>query len=128
MSKHDAEYIDKFQPVVGRKEEQDEAHHELGPSALKYVEICPGYRSEKNVSTPWAEEGTMLHEACENDDMEGLDEEQASAVATCLDYVNKLEKDADKVYKEHKVYISLEPVEEGIARGSQPTDERESFE
>ena len=67
--------------------EPQEAHHELGPSALKYVEIGPGYRSE-NVSSPWAEEGTMLPEACENDDMEGLDEEQTKAVATCLDYVN----------------------------------------
>jgi len=45
-----------------KEKKAQEAHHELGPSALKYVEICPGYRSE-NVSSPWAEEGTMLHEA-----------------------------------------------------------------
>ena len=86
---------------------KQEAHHELGPSALKYVEICPGYRNE-NVSSPWAEEGTLLHEACERGDTEGLDDEQAKAVVSCLDYVEKLEKGADKVLKEHRVYIGLE--------------------
>ena len=85
----------------------EEAHHELGPSALKYVEICPGYRSEKNVTTPWAEEGTLLHEACEKDDTAGLDDEQARAVATCLDYVNKLEREGDDSYKELRVEINL---------------------
>ena len=99
MSKHDEEYIEKFQPV-------EEAHHELGPSALKYVEICPGYRSE-NTSSPWAEEGTKLHLACETEDFEGLDDEQMSSVATCLDYVNALEKDADEVFKELRVEIEL---------------------
>ena len=102
MSKHDEAYIEKFQPV-------EEAHHELGPSALKYVEICPGYRGE-NTSSPWAEEGTMVHEACETGALMGLDDEQTSAVANCLNYTEALEKDADKVYKEHKVYISLEGV------------------
>ena len=99
MSKHDEEYIDKFQPV-------EEAHHEFGPSALKYIEICPGYRSE-NTTSPWAEEGTKLHLACETGDFEGLDEEQMSSVATCLDYVNALEKDADEVFKELRVEIEL---------------------
>ena len=99
MSKHDKEYIDKIQPI-------EEAHHKFGPSALKYVEICPGYRSE-NVTTVWAEEGTLLHEACERGDTEGLDEEQSRAVASCLDYVNKLEKNADEAHKELRVEISL---------------------
>ena len=89
------------------KEQAQEAHHELGPSALKYVEICPGYRSE-NVSSPWAEEGTRLHLACEENDFEGLDEEQMAAVATCLDYVEALEKDADEVHKELRVEINLD--------------------
>ena len=41
-----------------------EEHHELGPSTLKYVEICPGYRSS-NETNQFAEEGTMLHSAAE---------------------------------------------------------------
>ena len=52
----------------------------------------------------------MLHEACETGELKGLDDEQTSAVANCLNYTEALEKDADKVYKEHKVYISLEGV------------------
>ena len=84
-----------------------EAHHELGPSALKYVEICPGYRSE-NTTSPWAEEGTLLHEACETGDLDGLDDEQVSAVGTSLDYVNKLEKAGDDSYKELRVEIALD--------------------
>ena len=70
----------------------EEAHHELGPSALKYVEICPGYRSEKNVTTPWAEEGTLLHKACEDGH---------------IDYVEALEKAGDDSYKELRVEINL---------------------
>ena len=98
MSKHDEAYIEKAQ--------SEEAHHEMGPSALKYVEICPGYRSE-NTTTPWAEEGTLLHEACERGDTNGLDDEQSRAVASCLDYVESLEKGADRVLKEHRVEIWL---------------------
>ena len=94
-----------------------EAHHELGPSALKYVEICPGYRSE-NVSSPWAEEGTMLHEACETGELKGLDDEQTSAVAHCLNYVEALEKDADEAHKELMVEIHLDGFTlDDVARG-----------
>ena len=81
-------------------------HHELGPSALKYVEICPGYRNE-NTTSPWAEEGTLLHLACERGDIENLDDEQSAAVASCLDYVEALEKDADEVFKELRVEINI---------------------
>jgi hypothetical protein len=39
-----------------------DAHHKLGPSTLKNVEVCPGFRStnEENVFTI---EGTKMHEA-----------------------------------------------------------------
>ena len=91
--------------MTEKKPEED--HHELGPSALKYVEICPGYRNE-NVSTPWAEEGTLLHKACETGELEGLEDEQTSAVATCLNYAEALEKGADEVHKELRVEIHLD--------------------
>ena len=99
MSAHDKEYIDKYQP-------KEEAHHELGPSALKYVEICPGWRST-NETNVYAEEGTMLHEACETGSIAGLDDEQVKLVSTCLDYVEALEKDADEAHKELRVEIAL---------------------
>ena len=86
--------------------EDNEPHHELGPSALKYVEICPGWRST-NETNVYAEEGTKLHEACETGSMEDLDDEQVRLVATCLDYVEELEKDATEVYKELRVSIQL---------------------
>ena len=97
MSKHDQSYIEEFQP---------EQHHELGPSALKWIEICPGYRGESG-TTIWAEEGTKLHKACEDEKFDGLDEEQMRMVARCLDYLAPLEKEADEVLKEQRLVIPL---------------------
>ena len=82
-------------------------HHELGPSTLKYVEICPSDRSS-NATNIFAEEGTKLHEAAETGNLEGLDEEQTRQVETCLTYIQKLEKDADQVHKELRVEIRHE--------------------
>ena len=49
----------------------------------------------------------MLHLACERGDIENLDDEQSAAVASCLDYVEALEKDADEVFKELRVEINI---------------------
>ena len=79
-------------------------HHELGPSTLKYVEICPSSRSS-NETNPFAEEGTMLHEAAETGELGGLNDEQLRLVISCLDYIKPLEDSADGVYKELRVSI-----------------------
>lgn len=79
-------------------------HHELGPSTLKYVEICPSYRSS-NETNPFAEEGTMLHEAAETGELSGLNEEQLRHVVACLDYIKPMEDLADEVHKELRVEI-----------------------
>ena len=84
----------------------DEQHHELGPSALKWIELCPGYRSEGGTSI-WAEEGTKLHLACEDEKFEDLDEEQMRMVARCLDYLAPFEKASDEVLKEERLTIDL---------------------
>jgi len=81
-----------------------EEHHKLGPSTLKYVEICPGYRSS-NETNPFAEEGTKLHTAAETGNMDGLSDEQIRLVATCLDYIAPMEAEADEVHKELRVEI-----------------------
>jgi hypothetical protein len=81
-----------------------EQHHELGPSTLKYVEICPGYRSSDETNI-FAEEGTMLHAATENNDLTGLNDEQKRLVNTCLEYLVVLEEGADKIEKEVRVEI-----------------------
>ena len=83
-----------------------EAHHKLGPSTLKWVEICPGYRSS-NETNPMAEEGTMLHEAVENEDMTGLDEVQISLVQKCLDYAKPFMDEADEVLKEERLTVKI---------------------
>ena len=79
-------------------------HHELGPSTLKYVEICPSYRSS-NETNIFAEEGTMLHEAAETGNLDGLNEEQMRLVIACLDYISGMEKEADEVHKELRTVI-----------------------
>lgn len=81
-----------------------EEHHELGPSTLKYVEICPGYRSS-NETNIFAEEGTMLHEAAETGNLDGLNEEQMRLVISCLDYLAPFEEAADEIHKELRVKI-----------------------
>ena len=86
----------------------EDKHHELGPSALKYVEICPGFRSSGETNV-YAEEGTLLHEACELGKLDNLTDEQMRLVATCLDYVETLaDESTAEVYKELRVGISLE--------------------
>ena len=101
MSKHDGEFIEKFQ-----FDGEIERHHELGPSSLRYVEICPGWRSS-NETNVYAEEGTLLHLACETGKLDELDDEQMKLVATCLDYVEGLEAGSDVVFKELRVDIKL---------------------
>jgi hypothetical protein len=83
-----------------------DAHHKLGPSTLKWVEICPGYRSS-NETNPMAEEGTMLHEAVENESYKGLDEVQISLVDKCLEYSNSYCEEADEVLKEERLTINI---------------------
>ena len=82
------------------------AHHELGPSTLKNVEVCPGFRStnEENIFT---QEGTMMHEAAETGNFEGLDEEQESMVAKALAYVQKFQKAGTQTILEQRVQIKL---------------------
>jgi len=79
-------------------------HHKFGPSTLKYLEICPGFRNS-NETNPAAEEGTMLHHAVEMEDFEGLTEDQLALVQKVLSVVEPLREGADKVIKETKLTI-----------------------
>ena len=54
-----------------------------------------------------AEEGTMLHEAVENNDMTGLDDVQIALVQKCLDYAKPFEAEADEVLDEERLTIKL---------------------
>jgi hypothetical protein len=81
-------------------------HHPLGPSALKYIEICPSYRSSGETN-PAAEEGTRLHFACESNDLSGLDDDQVTLVNKVLDYMKTTREGSTFVLKERKVSIEL---------------------
>ena len=81
-----------------------EEHHELGPSTLKNVEICPGYRSS-NETKQFAEEGTKQHSPAETGKLDGLNDEQVRCVRTVLDYVKKLDANAEEIHKEMRVKI-----------------------
>lgn len=98
----------------------DQDHHPLGPSTLKHVEICPGYRSASE-ETVFTIEGTLLHEACETRDFSKLSPEQLPLVQTCLDYIDKLSEGDRELLIEEKLHISLHG-EAGAPSGSVYTE------
>lgn len=81
-------------------------HHKFGPSTLKYLEICPSFRNSGETN-PAAEEGTMLHEAVETENFDGLTDSQLELVNKVLDEVRPLREGADQVIKETKLTIEL---------------------
>ena len=67
-------------------EEENQAHATYGPSSLAYYELCPSYESSQGGDTTASDEGTLLHEACETDDLELCEnDEQRDAVQWCID-------------------------------------------
>ncbi len=69
-------------------------HHPFSPSRLPRLYHCPGsfklappHGTGPRVSSPEADEGTMLHERVASGDLAGLTEEQSTAVQTCLDFL-----------------------------------------
>jgi hypothetical protein len=81
-------------------------HHKFGPSTLKHLEICPGFRNSGETN-PAAEEGTLLHHATETENFEGLTEDQIALVNKVLDVVRPLREGADEVIKETKLTIDI---------------------
>lgn len=54
-------------------------HHEMGPSSLKYIASCRGWKS-RGGTNPAAEKGTRIHEAVEMRDFSGLHDESEVAI------------------------------------------------
>lgn len=79
-------------------------HHKYSPSKLKNLSICPGYLGSDTTSEA-AEEGTMLHEACETGLIRDLTDEQKHLVSMCRGYASELEKDAQEVLVESRLEI-----------------------
>jgi len=59
-------------------------------SGLKYVEICPGFANDSDGDQELADEGKLLHKACETGDLTGLNDDQRELVERCLGVVAPL--------------------------------------
>jgi hypothetical protein len=79
-------------------------HHKYSPSKLKNLAICPGYLGSDTTSEA-AEEGTMLHLACETGNIRDLTDEQKQLVTMCRGYATELEKSASVVLTEERLEI-----------------------
>jgi phosphohistidine phosphatase SixA len=74
------------------------AHHAYSPSTLQSLESCPLYQSRQNVKEhERTTAGTRAHNAADSEtDDERLSDEDAAAVAECLDYVDALKQQLAK--------------------------------
>ena len=89
-------------------------HHDFSPSRLNQFHLCPGsYLMQQGIpeepKSPDADEGTMLHAAVAEHNLEGLNPEQTAAVQFCLDYLDKIVKESGKkveaIYYEERLTI-----------------------
>lgn len=87
-------------PTTGPK-----GHHRFSPSTLNDRAACPGWDKDDSSDKTAANEGTMLHAACETRNLEGLDFEQTEAVKMCIGYVDTLSKGATSVVLEKNLQI-----------------------
>lgn len=92
----------------------EEKHHDFSPSKLDRIKICPAsWKMEQGLEekpSPFAEEGTLLHERTATNNLEGLTDEQQAAVGSCIEFRGKLYKEyiartgaEAKIYNELKV-------------------------
>jgi len=84
-------------------------HHEYSPSSLELIELCACFEQRENKDNSASEEGDLMHDACESDDMTDLSsEEQETAVREALAVkkalVDKYGAAAD-TYNELKVQV-----------------------
>lgn len=80
---------------------------DLTASGLKYAEICPGFMNDPDGDPQYADEGKLLHKACETGDVTGLTPEQSELVERCLKVVAPLVAGADLDRREHAVNVPV---------------------
>lgn len=114
------------QPVAGEKliETQTRAHHPYSPSSLQSIEACPLFRSRQNVKEhARTTAGTRAHNSADTEtDDERLSDEDAAAVAECLDYVAKLKDDFILVAKTKRLELEAVKCEGGTRVQFSPQD------
>jgi hypothetical protein len=82
-------------------------HTDVTASGLKYAEICPGFVNDSDGDQEAADEGKLLHRACETGDVSGLNDEQRELVAKCLSYVTPLATGADADFQEKDLVVPI---------------------
>ena len=82
-------------------------HSNVTASGLKYVEICPGFENDTQGLQEAADEGKLLHKACETGDMTGLNDEQQELVTRCLSVAEALLPDVEHDLREHVVSVPI---------------------
>jgi hypothetical protein len=80
---------------------------ELTASGLKYAEVCPGFVSDLDGDQEAADEGKLLHKACETGDLNGLNDEQRELVSRCLAFVAPLVAEAEVDLRERDFVVPI---------------------
>ena len=84
-------------------------HHDFSPSRLEQFRLCPGsYYMQQGLpeeESEWAAEGTRLHHAVAMQNVDGLNDEQATAVQKCLDLLKELSTPEDQITFEQQVTV-----------------------
>lgn len=74
-------------PPAVNSSTEERLHHPFSPSKLGYLEVSPYWTGEQSVNTEASEAGTAQHDAVEHEDIhDGLDDDQAGAVADCINF------------------------------------------
>lgn len=80
---------------------------DITASGLKYAEICPGFANDADGDQELADEGKLLHKACETGDMAGLNDEQRELVEKCLSVVVPLLPGAERDLREQAFPVPI---------------------
>jgi len=88
-------------------------HARFSPSRLEGLEECPKY--ERVETEDVAEEGTLLHEACEEGDTKGLTSEQKALVEAALAYKEFVKSRVAGAVEEKEIKLELKDLTYGFA-------------
>lgn len=103
--------VAKAKVTSGNELDQDRPHHPYSPSWLQSGEACPCYRSKdsKHVRTI---AGTIAHKSAEKqEDDDNLSDEDAVAVAECLDFYDKKKQEMESegmVFEGTETYLPID--------------------
>jgi len=100
------------------------AHHPYSPSTLQSIEACPLFRSRQNVKEhERTTAGTRAHNSADSEtDDERLSDDDAAAVAECLDYVDKLKQNFSLEAQLARKRLEMVPCEGGVSVKFAPAD------